>query len=50
MTRYSLMVEHPSITSQFSIATEWDMGIEQNDIETTFLYGDLDEVIYMAQP
>ena len=33
-----------------SIATAFDFEIEQMDVKTTFLHGDLEEEIYMKQP
>ena len=33
-----------------SIAASMDLEVEQLDVKTTFLHGDLKEVIYMQQP
>ena len=33
-----------------SILAAKDLHLEQLDVKTTFLHGDLDEEIYMAQP
>ena len=39
-----------SYKTLFALATEHDLEIEQMDVKTAFLYGELDEVIYMDQP
>ena len=46
---FSPMVRHLSIRLILSIAVHFDMFIEQMDVTTTFLHGELEEVIYMAQ-
>ena len=46
---FSPVVKHTSIRLLLSIATQQDMEIEQMDVTTSFLHGDLEEVIYMAQ-
>ena len=33
-----------------SLDATFDLEIEQMDVKTTFLYGDLEEEIYMKQP
>jgi hypothetical protein len=33
-----------------SLAATFDLEIEQMDVKTTFLHGDLEEEIYMKQP
>ena len=33
-----------------SVATAFDFEVEQMDVKTTFLHGDLQEEIYMKQP
>jgi hypothetical protein len=33
-----------------SIATAFDFEVEQMDVKTTFLHGDLEEEIFMKQP
>ncbi|KAL4031342.1 hypothetical protein IC575_009619 [Cucumis melo] len=47
---FSSVVRHSSIRLILSIAVHFDMFIEQMDVTTTFLHGELEEVIYMAQP
>ena len=39
-----------SIYTILSIVATKDLHLEQLDIKTTFLHGDLDEEIYMAKP
>ena len=39
-----------SIRFLLSIAAAYDLEIEQMDVKTTFLHGDLEEEIYMSQP
>ena len=40
--------DHPSAPTEV-VVTE-DLELEQLDVKTTFLHGDLDEDIYMSQP
>ncbi len=44
------MVKHDSILSIFALVVTHDMGIIQYDAKTTFVYGDLQEEIFMEQP
>ena len=39
-----------SIRTVLSISASMNMEIEQLDVKTTFLHGELDEEIYMLQP
>jgi hypothetical protein len=39
-----------SIRILMSLVTTFDLEIEQMDVKTTFLHGDLEEEIYMKQP
>lgn len=39
-----------SLRALLAIATKWDMEIKQLDVESTFLYADLDKEIYSKQP
>jgi hypothetical protein len=39
-----------SIRFLLSLAATFDLEVEQMDVKTTFLHGDLDEEIYMKQP
>lgn len=47
---FSLVVKHTSIRVLLSLVAQQDMELEQLDVKTVFLHGDLEEVIYMAQP
>ena len=39
-----------SIRFQLSLTTTFDLEVEQMDVKTTFLHGDLNGEIYMKQP
>jgi len=39
-----------SIHTVLSIVADEDLHLEQLDVKTTFLHGDLEEEIYMEQP
>ena len=47
---FSPIVKMTSIRIVLSLVATEDLHLEQLDVETTFLHGDLDEEIYMAQP
>ena len=47
---FSPVVKMDSIRAILSIAAAEDLNIQQFDVRTAFLYGELDEVIYMEQP
>ena len=47
---FSLVVKHTSIRLMLAIVAHEDMELEQLDVKTTFLHGDLEETIYMQQP
>lgn len=47
---FSLVVNMSSIKVMLSLATCLALEVEQMDVKTTFLHGDLDEEIYMKQP
>ena len=44
------MVKMSSIRVVLGLATSLDLEIEQLDLKTTFLHGDLEDEIYMEQP
>ena len=39
-----------SYKALFAIAAALDLDIEQMDVKTAFLYGDIDEEVYVEQP
>jgi hypothetical protein len=47
---FSPVVKHTSIRVLLALVAQYDMELEQLDVKTAFLHGDLEEVIYMAQP
>ena len=47
---FSPVAKVTSIRLVLSIATDFDFEVEQMDVKTTFLHGDLEEEIYMKQP
>jgi hypothetical protein len=47
---YSSVVKHSSIRTFLSLVVVHDYELEQLDVETAFLHGDLEEDIYMDQP
>ena len=46
---FSLFAKVASIILVISIAASFDFEVEQMDVKTTFLHGDLEEEIYMKQ-
>nr|GEZ12672.1 retrovirus-related Pol polyprotein from transposon TNT 1-94 [Tanacetum cinerariifolium] len=47
---FSLVVQHTSIQVILALTKCKDYELEQLDVKTTFLHGNLEEVIYMRQP
>ena len=47
---FSAVVKHNSIRILLAIAARKDWKLEQLDVKTAFLNGDLEEIIYMSQP
>jgi len=47
---FSPVVKHSSIRVLLSIVALFDLEVEQLDVKTAFLHGDLEEQIYMKQP
>jgi len=47
---FSPVVKHTSIRVMLSLVAIKDLELEQLDVKTAFLHGDLEEQIYMKQP
>jgi hypothetical protein len=47
---FSPVVKHSSIRALLGIVAMHDLELEQLDVKTTFLHGDLEEENYMDQP
>jgi ATP-binding cassette subfamily B (MDR/TAP) protein 1 len=47
---FSPIVKHSSIRPFFSIIAAHDLELEQLDVKTAFLHGELEKEIYMDQP
>ena len=47
---FSPVVKHSSIRTFFGIVAMRDLELEQLDVKTAFLHGELEEEIYMDQP
>ena len=47
---YSPVVRHSSIRFLLVLIVQNDMILEQLDVKTTFLHGNLEEKIFMTQP
>ncbi|KAF4979965.1 hypothetical protein FDECE_17964 [Fusarium decemcellulare] len=47
---FAFVVKPMSYKAIFAIAAALDVEIEQMDVKTAFLYGDIDEEIYVSQP
>ena len=47
---FSLVVKMTSIRTILSLVVAEDLHLEQLDVKTAFLHGDLEEEIYMQQP
>ena len=43
------MVKHTSIKTVLSLVVYFDMELEQMDVKTAFLHGELEETIYMLK-
>ena len=50
MRFFSPIVKISSIHEVLGLATSLDLEIEQMDVKTAFLHGNLDKGIYMEQP
>ncbi|RVX11676.1 Retrovirus-related Pol polyprotein from transposon TNT 1-94 [Vitis vinifera] len=47
---FSPVVRHTSIRTVLGLVAHFDMQLEQMDVKTVFLHGDLEELVYMVQP
>jgi len=47
---FSPVVKHTSIPVLLSLVAQFNMELEQLDVKTAFLHGDLEETIYMSRP
>ena len=47
---FSLVVKMSSIRIVLSLTSTLDLEVEQMDVKTVFLHGDLEEEIYMKKP
>ena len=47
MRFFSLVIKHTSIQILLAIIAQFDLVLEQMDVKTAFLYGELEEKIYM---
>ena len=47
---FAPVVRHTSIRILLALVAHYDMELEQLDVKTAFLHGDLDEEIYLRQP
>jgi hypothetical protein len=47
---FSPVVRHTSNRTVLALVAHYDMALEQMDVKTAFLHGDLEEQIYMEQP
>ncbi len=47
---FSPVVRHTSIRVMLALVAHFDMELEQMDVKTAFLHGDIEEDLYMEQP
>lgn len=47
---FAPVVKHTSIRILMSVVVDQDLELEQMDVKTTFLHGELEEELYMEQP
>ena len=47
---FSLVVRHTSIRAVLALVADQDLELEQLDVKTAFLHGNLKEEILMVQP
>ena len=46
----SPVVKHSSIRILLALVAQYELDLDQLDVKTAFLYGDLEEEIYMTHP
>ena len=47
---FSPVVKHSSIRILLTLVAQYELKLDQLDMKTAFLHGDLEEEIYMSQP
>jgi len=47
---FSHVIKHSSIRILLALVAQYELELDQLDVKTTFLYGNLEEEIYMSQP
>ena len=47
---FSLVVKQSSIQILLALVAQYELDLDQLDVKTVFLHGDLDKEIYMSQP
>ena len=47
---FSPVVKHSSIRVLLALVAQFDLELQQLDVKTAFLHGDLEETIYIYQP
>ena len=47
---FSPIIKHTTIRLLLAMVAYFDIELEQMDLKTTFLHGELEEQIYMSQP
>ena len=47
---FSPVIKYKSIRIMLSLVVQYNLELEQMDVKTAFLHGDLEETIYMEQP
>ena len=47
---FSPVIKHSSIRILLALVAQYELDLDQLDVKTAFLHGDLEEEIYMTQP
>ena len=47
---FSSVVKHSSIQILLTLVAQYELKLDQLDVKTAFLHGDIEEEIYMSQP